>query len=292
MNHHWGNCADVIKHVFLTEWLPGVMVDFELYIETHAGSAIYDAHSDNRTESQCGYIELLNACRLGKLDNDITQSRYVRELLQLNANFYPSEAPFYLGSPGWEMLLHPQGVNPSLHFFDTDTTSVHNIDKFARKSKLHDKVVVSVEDGIVGADLLIENKADHDRICIFLDPFVHDCNTANAIERWSKAGCTVLFWYPLYGNEKPASPAAPEVLMGQLTDPRCKRWEAVWNTSTKCGSEGGNLIGAGMAWFGKSDNPRNRPTTILSLLAEWLTNLSEPYRNVECVPAHLSEGGN
>lgn len=170
---HAGNFADVVKHVVLVEMLDHLIkkeTPFE-YIDTHAGSGLYNLQSDNAQKLQ----EHANGIGQLKVNDFPEMERYFEVVQSLNpSNTLSNTVEVYPGSPviaqyflrpqdrAWLFELHPQDHELlRIHMGNSRRIKVRCENGFEGLNAL---LPPSSRRGLVLVDPSYEMKADYERV--------------------------------------------------------------------------------------------------------------------------------
>jgi 23S rRNA A2030 N6-methylase RlmJ len=229
-NQHFANLGDVWKHL----WLTAVVGDLRpgQYVETHAGSALYQLADD--AERALGVRTFL---ALSGEDDLLRSNPYRRQL----AEFVVGPEPSYPGSPMLAMMLLGRACR--YVFCDTDRASVDDLLATRDRLGLHDRVQVVHGDGLAETLALLETRAIGQASLVHVDPFDFrepgpgGASARDLVVRLAAAAIPTFVWYGL------ATSADSLELLHEITTaaPEARAWCAELHV----GGPRANLVGIG-----------------------------------------------
>lgn len=219
-NRHFGKLGDVWKHLPLCEVL--TVERPSLYAETHAGSAAYPPVDD--PERRYGVHRFSSVAHR---DAVLAGSRYVTHLdWALGGDDHGSSAasqtgvgPQVPGSPLLAML--ELGGSPRYVLCDIDPASVQDLNVWAARLDLADRVTVVEGDGMAIVTERVLDAAPDASAFVHVDPYDPDARepgSVSALEltaRLINTGVGVLYWY---GFDAPADRGWALRSLGHATD--------------------------------------------------------------------------
>jgi 23S rRNA A2030 N6-methylase RlmJ len=229
-NQHFANLGDVWKHL----WLTAVVGDLRpgQYVETHAGSALYQLVDD--AERALGVRTFL---AVSGEDDLLRSNPYRREL----AEFVVGPEPSYPGSPMLAMML--LGRACQYVFCDTDRASVDDLLATRDRLGLPDRVRVVHGDGLAETLALLETRAIGQASLVHVDPFDFrepgpgGASARDLVVRLAAGAIPTFVWYHL------ATQADPLEVFRDVTTaaPEARAWCAELHV----GGPRANLVGIG-----------------------------------------------
>jgi 23S rRNA A2030 N6-methylase RlmJ len=193
-NQHFGNIADVWKHL----WLAGVLADQRpaRYVETHAGSAVYRlVEDDERALGVGSFLASAESCPR------LRDTAYWGLLQQ----FVLADPPSYPGSSLLAMTI--LGPSSRYVFCDTDRGSVEDLLTARDRLALGSEVEVVHADGPGIALELLEADMLGPGSLVHVDPFDYDAASPGGLSilqllnRLAAGQVPVFAWYHLSARE-------------------------------------------------------------------------------------------
>ena len=157
-NPHFANLGDVWKHLLLTEVISQLRPGH--YVETHAGSAIYQLVAD--VERGLGAEMFLSA----SAEIELLRSGSYRRLI---LEFARGAEPSYPGSSLLAMMLLGRACR--YVFCDTDPVSVADLRAAGERLGLRDQVRAVRGDGLAETTALLQAHAMGAASLVHVDPF-------------------------------------------------------------------------------------------------------------------------
>ena len=204
-NRHFGNLADVWKHVVLVEVLerepPG------WYAETHAGSGAYAVVHDG--EREFGVLRFLE---VAPRYTALARSRY----RAITAAYVGRDPGLYPGSALLAMTV--LGDASSYLLCDLDRESMTDLRRWSRELGLH-SCEVAEADGMTAVAARLDSAARGPRL-VHIDPFDPDARGPggySALElaaRVADSGARLVYWY---GYDEPGEQAWAHKKLATLT---------------------------------------------------------------------------
>jgi 23S rRNA A2030 N6-methylase RlmJ len=242
-NHHFGQLADVWKHLVLAEVVGHVQP--AQYWETHAGSAAYPlSHSPGRDYGIYWFL-----ARTGP-GSGLESSTYYREVRGLTSEV--SGRARYPGSALLAMRLLRERA--SFLFCDTDDESIATLVAAAASLGLTQRARCLAGDGMLGCwEAARNHQEEPEQVLVHIDPFEPFVESAPGLSAISLAsrlmvkGFKVIYWY---GYESPEERAWPWRFMDDVPATRwcgdlCVR-SAVEGASLEPISDLAPIIGCGV----------------------------------------------